>query len=227
MALVPFADKRLAFCAQCGGPPTTCDHVPAKTFLDKPFPPDLPVVGMCHPCNSGASLDEEYVACAIEVVYCGSVDPDQLERPSVRRTLAHHPALAARIGAQLNNSAGGLLVEAHRVRRVIEKTARGVWAFETAEPVPNSAASVWFAPLQALTEPEHAAFEFLLPPGVFAEVGSRMMIRQALGLSADPGCAWECIQGGRFRYAVDVSDAGAVRIVLREYLVAEVVFHWS
>jgi hypothetical protein len=71
-----FVDERLlGFCAFCGGRPGTRDHVPPKVFLDKPYPANLPVVASCARCNSGASVDEEFVAALLEVVICGTPTP--------------------------------------------------------------------------------------------------------------------------------------------------------
>jgi hypothetical protein len=81
-----YVDDRLAaFCYACGGAPATRDHVPPKVFLDEPYPENLPVVGSCRTCNEGASLDEEYVACVLEVAARGTVDPSGLTRPKIVR----------------------------------------------------------------------------------------------------------------------------------------------
>jgi hypothetical protein len=66
-----------------------CDpEAVSSAHEDDPFPTNLPVVGTCGPCNAGASLDEEYVACLIEVAACGSSVPEDLDRPRVHRALA-------------------------------------------------------------------------------------------------------------------------------------------
>jgi hypothetical protein len=226
--ITPFADERhLAFCAQCGGGPETRDHIPPKTFLDKPFPANPPVVGTCERCNRGASLDEEYVACLIEVASCGSADPAQLERPRIGRALARNPALAARFQAAYDPLTGAVHIEAHRVRRVVEKMARGLWAYELAEPALGMAAEVAFQPLHNLDDDGRAEFEYTRPAQIFAEVGSRMMIRQAtaLGTGSDRGSAgWQLVQPNRFRYAVQFGERTTVKLVVREYLAVEVQF---
>lgn len=67
-----YGDQRqLAFCTYCGGPPDTRDHVPSRVLLDEPYPANLPAVGCCDACNSGASSDEEYVACIIDCAASG------------------------------------------------------------------------------------------------------------------------------------------------------------
>lgn len=224
----PFADTRhLAFCAQCGGPPETRDHVPPKTFFDKPFPPYLPVVGTCGACNGGASLDEEYVACLIEVAACGSANPDELERPRIVRALRRNTALASRFHAAFDSEAGVVTAELERVRRVIDKMARGLWAYELAEPALDRSADVRFQPLLTMGEDERARFERVHRSSLFAEVGSRMMTRQATATNAalaEDSAGWQIVQGNRFRYAIQIGDNDVIKLVLREYLAAEVQF---
>ena len=47
-------------CVYCGKEATTRDHVIPRCLLEKPYPPDLPTVPSCRPCNEGYSKDEEY-----------------------------------------------------------------------------------------------------------------------------------------------------------------------
>lgn len=201
--------------------------MPPKAFLDKPFPTNLPVVGTCGPCNGGASIDEEYVACMVEAAACGSADPEHLERPRIRRALARNPALAARFEAAFDPETGAIAAETDRIGRVLEKTARGLWAYELAEPALDMSAAVGFQPLHLLDTNTRAAFEQSQPPQIFAEVGSRMMIRQAT--SRDPAdvsasTGWQLVQADRFRYAVEFDERSVVKLVLREYLAAEIRF---
>jgi len=61
-----YADQRFnGQCVYCGAYSDTKEHVPPKVFLDRPFPENLPVVESCAKCNTGFSLDEEYLACLI------------------------------------------------------------------------------------------------------------------------------------------------------------------
>jgi len=40
-----FIDERLTgICVYCGGQSDTKDHVPSKVLLDKPYPPQLPML---------------------------------------------------------------------------------------------------------------------------------------------------------------------------------------
>jgi hypothetical protein len=141
-----FADERLA--VFCGDEPDTRDHVPPNVFLDKPYPDNLLIVGACDKCNSGASLDEQFIACLLEVVTCGTAAPAGLRRPNIVRTLTHAPALAEQLARGLRSS-GGFLMGAEdikRLARVLEKVGRALWAYQTGEPTRGVSASVsWSA----------------------------------------------------------------------------------
>lgn len=126
-----FLDDRLSgLCGLCGAEAATRDHVPAKVFLDDPLPPDLPVVAMCRPCNQGASIDEDYTACIIDVALHGDVASADL-RPRVAASLALSPGLLARLSRARQVGGGrsvGVIGETPRLRRVFGKTGRGLWA---------------------------------------------------------------------------------------------------
>lgn len=47
------------FCAYCGKPATTRDHLPPKGLFTPPLPEDLVTVPACSLCNNGASADDE------------------------------------------------------------------------------------------------------------------------------------------------------------------------
>lgn len=214
-----FADGRLrGFCVFCGDDPSTADHVPARIFLDEPHPEGARVVDACEKCNTEASLDEQYVACLIECVLCGSTDPNDLQRAKVRRTLAHAPDLGRRIARGRSRDLFNALnwtFERERVERVAVKLARGLVAYEESNPQLAEPERVWIAPLLALDASQRAEFEAATPPGVshrWPEVGSRAFIRAYKNPEADP---WVVVQPERFRYHVDDTE---IRMVVREYL---------
>lgn len=217
--IAPFSDQRLGGrCVHCGGIPTTRDHVPPKAFLDPPFPESLSVVPACEPCNQQASVDEEYVTCALEVAVCGSSDPSDLERDSVARALRHSPALRARLAAQYDGSA--LAVEQDRVVRVVAKAAKGLWVFETGSPVDDADIEVRWWPMVASFADETSEFDRLTPIDLLPEVGSRLMFR--VFEEWHMGNEWQVIQPARVRYAIETGTGGdRVKIVLRNYLAVE------
>ena len=100
---LPVDSRLIGQCVFCGGEPGTSEHVPSKILLDDPLPGDVPTVEACATCNASFSLDEEYLACFLECVLCGTADaaavgrekglPCPLAQPLARRT---DPALVAR-----------------------------------------------------------------------------------------------------------------------------------
>ena len=100
--LTNYGDTRQAeACAYCGKTTQTRDHVPSRILLDEPFPENLPIVPACLPCNNKASSDEEYLACLVECVICGTTDPARVGREKIRRALTKQRALQARLTAAL------------------------------------------------------------------------------------------------------------------------------
>ncbi|MBM2620418.1 hypothetical protein JIG36_33395 [Actinoplanes sp. LDG1-06] len=220
-----FLDERLlGFCAFCGLEPDTRDHVPPKAFLDKPYPANLAQVGACFDCNNSASLDEEYVACLLEACVCNTVDPAHLQREKIAATFRKQPSLAERIGAML--TPGGLLLtdaDITRLERVVSKIGRGLWTFETGEPTNAVNVAVAWSALPNLSAEDTA--RFMQPPvgQLLPELGSRMFLRH---FSDDEDAFdWTMVQEKRFSYLVDT--AGRVRVLLRDYLAAEITLEWN
>jgi hypothetical protein len=223
-----FSDERLsAFCAYCGGPPTTRDHVPSKVFLDEPYPPNLPVVPVCMACNASLSLDEEYVACFLECVLCGSTSSDSLKRDKVRKILERNRRLASRIeSARVERKNGVSLwkVEEPRLATVLMKLARGHLAYELAELRLDSVPSTFTSPLSTMTEQQRISFESALRRNILPEIGSRGFLRMVKSSDTREYFDWQIVQAGRYRYLAAVSRNLLVRFVLSEYLACEVIW---
>lgn len=224
-----FLDERLrGRCAFCGGPPDTRDHVPPKVFLDEPYPQELPVVEACNKCNTRASLDEEYLACLLECVICGTADLLAVKRSKVRHILERKPRLRERIAkAEYREESQNPIwrPEVERVRRVMVKLAHGHAAYEL-YPHLEEPYLVDFVPLEVMSKPERTAFEEGMsgPFQLWPELGSRAFMR-AVGISpdkCDTANGWIVVQPGRYRYAV--FERTIVRIVLSEYLACTVVW---
>jgi hypothetical protein len=221
-----YSDERLhGKCVFCGGPDETADHVPSRVFLDKPYPENLPCVPACHKCNSGFSLDEEYLACLIGCVKAGSADPKAMHRPKVARTLEQKPDLASRILSGRTEGPSGPIFtpEADRVRNVIVKLARGHAAFEFAATALKEPLHCAIVPLDILTEAQRNAFEKVPTSEIWPEVGSRAMSRLLITSEGQLFTEdWIEVQPERYRYAA-IPDGGIfIRLVIDEYLAAEV-----
>lgn len=153
--LKDYSDERLLLgCIYCGAQDETREHVPSRVLLDKPYPENLPIVGACHPCNNNFSKDEEYLACLIEAVIAGSTDPAEIQRPNIAAVLSRSPGLRARIESSKTSEGGRTVfqIEHERVRRVLLKIARCHAAYELSQPCHEEPTSIWWQPMELLTE---------------------------------------------------------------------------
>lgn len=139
----------------------TRDHVPSRTFLDRPFPQNLPVVDCCRACNIAFSLDEQYLSCLLECVVCGGTEPELFERKRVARTLCESVALSERLASAKRSLDGGTAweMEGERVRRVVLKLARGHAAFEYQRHYYSEPDSIAITPLVSMSGAERIRFE--------------------------------------------------------------------
>ena len=224
-----FDERHRLQCAYCGAPSSSADHVPSRVLLDDPLPPNLPVVGACDRCNQGFSLDEEYVAVALECARCGSVDPSEVSRAGIAENLRTSPRLARRIArasATLDQwGQRSLQIEPHRLRNVLLKLARGHVAYEFGEPALGDPETVWYGELARMTASRRAAFEAPVPQLVLPEIGTRAFLAAVDGAGTLLPHTWRVVQEGRYRYLGAEHGRTTVRIVLSEFLAYEV--HWE
>jgi len=236
--LKDYADSRLIVgCIYCGGLEETRDHVPSRVFLDAPFPENLPVLPACGPCNSGFSLDEEYLACLIEAAVAGSTDPAHIRRPRVAETMRRNAALRSRIEAAKRVIDGRLAFdpETARIQNVVLKLARGHAAYELSASRRERPTGLSCWPLEVMTPEARESWETSHVQQMFGEVGSRGLQRMLVTqftLRSETGETttvelllndWVDVQDGRYRYLA-IDDLGEVRIkiVIGEYLACDV-----
>jgi len=225
-------DQRLTgFCVYCGGSPDTHDHVPSKILLDEPYPPNLPTLEACEDCNSGFSLDEQYFACFVECVLCGSTESSCLKRPNVKRILNENPALQQRLQESKQKDLFGNPLwrpEKARIHKIILKLARGHVAYEL-YPKLEEPAVVDFAFLPILSDRTREDFENITSERIdlLPELGSRAFLRifgkQAARFESMGN--WIIVQPERYRYTVVETTGILVRIVISEYLYCQV--YWE
>lgn len=218
-------DRNKGSCVHCGGPNETRDHGPSVVFLDDPLPPDLPASPSCAACNQGFSNDEAYLACLLECVVAGSVDPATIGREKIAALMRRRPSLVTELAA-LRREEDGLIVfsfDRQRVENVIVKLARCHAAYELNEPRTDEPHSVWFTPLETLTKGQREDFEGGGDDlSVWPEVGSRAMQRLLVLDDSAFSEGWLDIQPGRYRFRIAQEDGLRVRMVIREYLACEV-----
>lgn len=230
-------DRLICGCIYCAGPADTRDHVPSRCLLERPYPPNLPVVGCCESCNQGFSKDEEYFVCLIESVLCGSTEPDKIGRRSVARILRNSLALRSRIESARTEVDGHIayLPEGDRIAKVMLKLARGHAAFELSQACRTDPDHFWCGPLASLPQATRNSFDSVHIQQMFGEIGSRnlqrMLVTQ-MPLQSEAGEQqktemlindWVDVQDDRYRYlAIDDAGGLVIRIVVAEYLACEV-----
>lgn len=240
--LTDYSDSRnKGFCIHCGSglmpEEANRDHVPTRGLLNPPYPENLPVVEVCRECNSGFSSDEEYLIAFLGSVLSGSTKPDRVRFPAASGILAHSPRLGDRIDRSRTvqeNLWGDVEVswepELDRIQRVIVKNARGHVLYEMGDPMLVRPSHVSVCPIQAMTAEQVDQFENVPHGTGWPEVGSRMMQRAVIfhslgdsqGVYSD---SWQDVQDDVYRYGVAQASGGIlVRMVLREYLAAEVLW---
>jgi hypothetical protein len=227
-------ERQMTWCIHCArslaGLETNEDHVPTKGLLSKPRPHHLPVVTICRKCNNGFSLDEQYAVTFLSCVLAGSTDPEKQSNASAARALTKSAAFRARIEQSRSEyiTVGGetrivWTPDMTRIENVVLKNARGHAYFEYGEPMMDTPDHVRVTPLESMNSAERYDFEGLNDEGDLApwpEVGSRMMTRLVTG--EDMLGQWVVVQKGVYRYSVRQIDGLQVRMVLSEYLAAEV-----
>ena len=221
-----FGDQRnKGFCVHCGGADETDDHVPSKVLLDEPYPENLMVCSSCLKCNNALSLDEEYLACLLECVIAGHVDPTKVRRPRIARRLIENPSLMNRLqDARVDRDGRPYWnVEDDRVRAVVSKLGRCHAAFEYNEPRLAQPNYVYFTPLATMNEIDRRVFEGSGElTAAWPEVGSRAMQRLLVVGTDVFSEGWFVVQEGNYRFNVGPEDGLDVKIVLREYLACHI-----
>lgn len=223
-----FADQRYnGQCVYCGAAPETREHVPPKVFLDRPFPDNLPVIEACTNCNNGFSKDEEYLACLVECVVSGSVDPEKLQRKSISNTLKRQPALQKNLNQSMVQTNDGFAfhINEDRIKKIIRKIAQGHVLFELNLRLFNEP-DIFVFPITNLSEDQIQEFEDidLKLQNLLPEVGSRAMQRLLVSERSIYCMGWVIVQPGRYRYSVQQGKRIEVRMVFSEYLACIVVW---
>jgi hypothetical protein len=188
----------------------------------------------CLSCNQGFSLDEEYLACLIECILIGEVNPTKIGRQRVAAILAKNSRLSEMLKKSRVVKEHGIVewrADTNRITAVLLKLARGHVAYELNEPRLEEPKFFAFKPLFLMTESERNAFEDdgprdLASEPLWPEVGSRAMQRIMVvgNMLLDEG--WLVVQEGRYRFLPLYGTAGVgARIVIREYLACEVIWN--
>jgi hypothetical protein len=230
-----FSDERhKAWCIHCNGalkPATTNkDHVPSKSLLDQPFPPNLPLVLVCVDCNTSFSENEQYLVAFLGSVLRGTTDPNLHEDTAAKRILRWNSSLRASIEQarrEYRTVAGETRLlwqpDEEKINKALTKNARGHVYHELGEPIFGDPTSAWSKPLEHFHPEDRDEFERSAMPDLWLEIGCRLMTRLLSGQDLDG--SWIVVQPGVYRFNIHFGTPIRVRMILREYLAAEVT--WS
>lgn len=205
------------------------DHVPSKSLLIQPLPANLPQVLICKKCNSSFSADEQYFVAFLGAVLQGTTDPDLHGDSVARRILRWNSTLRDSIEQTKHeySTLGGetRLVwspDTKRINTALIKNGRGHVYHELGGPIFGDPEHIWSKPLCQLTPSELNEFESPAARNIWPEVGSRLMTRLISGEDMDG--QWIIVQKDIYRFYIDFAGPITVRMVLREYLAAEIVW---
>lgn len=126
--------------------------MPAKVFLEKPYPNDLPVLPACRCCNNGFSEDELYVKMYIDSLKYLSGYGSSLKK----HTLENLKKNTAFLDAQSDLSRyydGKSLPTNQRIERILTKLAIGHMVYELSEGYSDNG---------RYTKPKQISYSFLL-----------------------------------------------------------------
>ena len=205
-------DRQKQWCVHCGKITGTKsasrEHVPTKGVLLKPFPQQYPVLPVCHSCNEGHSLDEEYFIAFLSTVLSGSTDPKEQRIPGAARILSRNTSLKLRIESSRITNDGQFfwLPESERIKRVIVKNARCHVLYEAAEPHWEEPEEVSFFPIPTATDHELEDFLVNNPVQAWTEVGSRWMQRVLEEKGAFDKFGFYNFQDSTYCYRIDIDE---------------------
>jgi hypothetical protein len=225
-----FSDYRLEnMCSYCGDFPDTKDHVPSRVLLDEPFPENLLVVPCCNKCNQSFSLDEEYVACILECVICGTTIVENLKREKISKKLEKNKALLQKITNSIVQSDGQLSfnIEVDRLQNVILKLSKGHIKYENSEPVFEEPTYFGFRPLHTMTKKEVDLFLSTTELTKSPEVGSRAMQNFLINNNMVQS-HWTIVQSDNYCYSVNTNlNSISVKIIMLNYLATEMIWQYN
>lgn len=233
-----YTDQRMQTnCIHCGvilkTVATNSDHIPSKSLLRIPLPPNVPVIDICLKCNNSFSEDEEYFAVLLRCILSGSPDHTFDDHSSVRKALDNNQKLyksikASRINYQTIGGREVILWKPiwSRIEKVIIKNARGHGFYELGIPLRDNPAKVAAFPIQNLNQTDRDDFENCEfgESELWPEVGSRMLTRLVTGSDLTQG-NWIEVQHDVYRYHVSQKENYIiVKSVLYEYLATETIW---
>lgn len=217
-------------CIYCGRVAETREHVPSKTFLNEPYPDNLPTIPACYECNNGYSKDEKYISCFLDVLKSYVYIDYELKNSTITR-LQEDIGLKKMIREQIfiKDDKAYFSVDDNKIKRILTKLARGHAGFELDYvKFDDVGIDVKYNFLFNLSKDYIKTFNNDSTYSLAPEVGSRgTYLIQNLDLSdAKMVAMWNIVQNEQYRYQVLYNKSNIiVKIVIFEFLYCEVYFN--
>jgi len=223
-----YSDQRYdGMCSYCGGNGNTKDHVPSKVLLDEEYPENMHKVDCCLECNQGFSADELYFACLVECIIHGSTNPEDVQRPKIKRILTEKEHLRRRISDSMSVQGGTYVfqIDEKAVENVLMKLVRGHAAFEASQPRLNPPSFFGYKPVHLMSEQEREIFFSAPEVDIYTDVGSRLFIQMVLDNNNTPFSSWITVQENAYSYMVASQVSRfSVKLLIWDYLAAEAIW---
>ncbi len=121
----------MSACLYCGAEASTIEHVPPRSFLEKPFPRNLTTVRACSVCNQGFSKDEEYAIALLAQIGTSDYLQEKVEPNGIiDRAFSRSPSFEQRFIDRLKTDEKGHVFiepENERLEKVLIKIVCGLF----------------------------------------------------------------------------------------------------
>jgi|WetSurMetagenome_2_1015567.scaffolds.fasta_scaffold08215_6 hypothetical protein len=121
----------ISSCLYCGAESNTVEHVPPRSFLEKPFPNNLVTVDACLSCNQGFSKDEEYAIALLAQIGTSEYLQAKIEPNGViDRAFSRSPGFEQRFIDRLKTDENGRVYiepELDRLEKILIKIVCGLF----------------------------------------------------------------------------------------------------
>jgi hypothetical protein len=215
-------------CIYCGEVATNGlgDHIPARRFLNKPYPEGketVVTVPACVECNNKTSLDEEYAAFVLKFIKYGDGSEEVL-------SFKNHATLRGRLYIQYGFWKDKIIFENERVKRIIVKYGYALARYECSVSVSAEPKQITYGFIDEITSEKYKKFnECVLFDDIAPEIGTRisqMVIIETNCSMAKVVVDWKVVQEDVFRYIAFFNDDNdiVVRMVFDEMFYAETIF---
>ena len=170
------------------------------------------------------SLDESFVACTVEYLRSLSCVNGEM-RSKIINYLNNNPSLLQRLESAIShkdNDQFEVVLEDERIRRVLLKLAVGHIAYECNEVMTDEPEYLNYKILPELPGESVSEFDKNYIVDILPELGSPLFQKIVELSDGSIYYPWFMVQDGQYRYMIICNEGILIRIVIGEYLFAEI-----